>query len=170
MRRIKEEWGATLRFGIEFTPAFSCAPTDKRHKERVIPLEFPSLQTIKEKTEAKRIFVSETDSGSEPIDRGKCPHAIQGGAKIWEEVGLENPMNPASPPASSANIEFDQSRAVFVTPLASIARDGQDLKPITVKQITLHVFLFQVKVERCRRWRMTKDQSGALRHQSEPSN
>ena len=129
VRRIGEEWDATLVLGVEITPSQVLGYRQMKRKQKVIPLDAPIPQAIDEETEAVRHYESEGYSASEPAnDCGEGQQAVQEGTQTWEEAGLENPMNPAS--ASSANMEFEQGGGVPVTPL-DMASDDDDAETPT---------------------------------------
>ena len=122
VRRIGEEWDATLVLGVEITPSQVFGYIQMKRKQKITPLDAPIPQAIDEEAEAVRDYQSDGYSASEPAnDHGEGQQAVQDGAQTWEEAGLENPMSPA---AASSNMEFEQGGGVPVTPLDMASDDG----------------------------------------------
>ena len=96
VRRIGEEWDATLVLGVEITPSQVLGYRQMKRKQKVIPLDAPIPQAIDEGAEAVRDYESEGYSASEPAnDCGEGEQAVQEGAQTWKEAGLEKPYEPS---------------------------------------------------------------------------
>ena len=92
VRRIGEEWDATLVLGVEVTPSQVFGYIQMKRKQKITPLDAPIPQAIDEEAEAVRDYQSDGYSASEPAnDHGEGQQAVQDGAQTWEEAGLENP-------------------------------------------------------------------------------
>jgi len=76
VRRIGEEWDATLVLGVDTITSQVFGLRQVRHKQTAIPLRTPAPQTIDEDAEAVRGYVSDGYSPSEGID---APDNASGG-------------------------------------------------------------------------------------------
>ena len=94
IRRIGDEWDATLVLGMDVTPSQVFGHRQIRRKQTIVPLGAPGPQKVDEEAEAVRDYVSEGYSPSEgPEAHAEDPTTE---ARTWEEAGLENPFSPVT--------------------------------------------------------------------------
>ena len=92
VRRIGEEWDATLVCGVDAIPSQAFGHRRIRHKQTVIPLAARRQEAIAEQIEALCEYASNGYSASE---MAKDQHAVPGGdGQTWEEADLENQFFP----------------------------------------------------------------------------
>ena len=132
MRRIGDEWDATLVLGMDVTPSQVFGHRQIRRKQAVVPLGAPSPQKVDEDAEAVRDYVSEGYSPSE----GPEVHADDptNEARTWEEAGLENPFSPVEGLQTPLNMESETGGGVPITPVLDETSDhDMDIPAVATK-------------------------------------
>eukprot|EP00435_Cladocopium_sp_Y103_P030011 s1403_g7.t1 len=115
VRRIGEEWDATLVLGVEMIPSQVFCHRQVKPKQTILPLQAPARNAIDDDAEAVRdYYVSE---GYSPSAGDQDDEQLRD-ARTWEEAGLENPFSPAATPQSPSTKELEQGGGVPITPMA----------------------------------------------------
>ena len=137
IRRIGDEWDATLVLGMDVTPSQVFGHRQIRRKQTIVPLGAPGPQKVDEDAEAVRDYVSEGYSPSEgPEAHAEDPTTE---ARTWEEAGLENPFSPVTglqTPVSQTPVDMESETGggVPITPVLDETSDhDMDIPAVATK-------------------------------------
>ena len=125
IRRIGDEWDATLVLGMDVTPSQVSGHRQIRRKQTVVPLGAPGPQKVDEDAEAVRDYVSEGHSPSEGPEANADDPPNE--ARTWEEAGLENPFSPVSGLQTPLAVESATGGGVPIMPVVD-DQSGHDME------------------------------------------